>query len=102
MRGSYWRHIVAGASSRGLKVGVTKDDVWLLFQQQGGRCALSGVPIVMGPVGTMTASLDRKDSSQGYVAGNLQWVHKAVNRMKGTLSDVEFTSWCRAIAVHGP
>ena len=56
---------------------------------------MSGVPIGFDDA---TASLDRIDSSRGYVPENVQWVHKVINRMKGTLSDDEFKSWCRTVA----
>ena len=44
-----------------------------LLKEQSGRCALSGLPIVAEEK-TGTASLDRKDSSKGYVPGNVQWL----------------------------
>lgn len=31
----------------------------------------------------------------GYVAGNLQWVHKIVNLMKRTSSDKDFIEICK-------
>lgn len=35
-------------------------------------------------------SLDRVDSSKGYIRGNIQWVTKRINWMKGDLSMEEF------------
>jgi hypothetical protein len=48
-----------------------------LWEQQSGICALTGIP--MQKIGETTnknimASLDRKDSSKGYVKGNVQFV----------------------------
>ena len=40
-----------------------------------------------------TASLDRINPLVGYIMGNVRWVHKIVNKMKGDLSDVEFMNW---------
>ena len=60
-------------------------------------CALSGRPITYktkarerGP----TASLDRIDSSKGYVKGNVQWIHKDINRMKLNMCEETFVEWC--------
>jgi hypothetical protein len=47
-----------------------------------------------------TASLDRIDSSKGYIEGNLQWVHKDVNIMKMDLSQVEFIDYCVKVALY--
>lgn len=37
-----------------------------------------------------TASLDRIDSTKGYVEENVQWVHKDVNFMKSNLTEQRF------------
>lgn len=47
-----------------------------------------------------TASLDRIDSDQGYILGNIQWVHKIVNIMKQDTVQSEFIGWCRAVVAH--
>ena len=43
--GDYWCGILAGAKSRKLKVEVTIEDAWHLFEKQNGKCALSGTPL---------------------------------------------------------
>ena len=50
--------------------------------------------------GASTASLDRIDSSKGYVKGNIQWVHIAINFMKHSLPEEEFVRWCCLVAKH--
>lgn len=106
----YWNHIKHHAFERNLPCNISIEEAWSLFVQQAGRCALSGLEITLGrycPVGKIphgkwprlgTASLDRKDSAGGYVSGNVQWVHKEINRMKGTLSDAEFINMCGHVA----
>jgi hypothetical protein len=42
--------------------------------------------------GAYTASVDRVDSSRGYVKGNVVFVISAVNTMKNDLSEKEFLS----------
>jgi hypothetical protein len=47
-----------------------------------------------------TASLDRINSSLGYVEGNCQWVHKVINTMKMALSQDEFIYYCSLVCNH--
>lgn len=42
-----------------------------------------------------TASLDRIDSKIGYIEGNVQWVHKDINKMKNSHTHATFLQWCR-------
>jgi hypothetical protein len=98
-----WSHIVRMARDRGIEVSLSIGDAWELYSAQGGRCALSGAPIIFTTRrskegrSACTASLDRIDSSIGYVPGNVQWLHKVVNIMKNVLSQEEFLLWCEMI-----
>jgi len=49
-------------------------------------------------VNANTASLDRIDSSKGYIEGNVQWVHKMVNMSKQQYTQEEFINMCIAVA----
>lgn len=91
-----------GAMSRGYGFDLTIEQMSDLFVAQDEKCALSGVALEFGsgPRPITTASLDRIDSSQGYVVGNVQWVHKHVNMMKQDHSDADFVEWCRKVARH--
>lgn len=42
-------------------------------------------------------SIDRIDSSVGYVRGNVQFVCDVANRMKQDLSQKELLVWCKRI-----
>jgi len=98
---TYWYSVTKGAKIRNLIFGITIEWAWDLYERQGGKCALSGLPIT--PPTTRkpgTASLDRIDSSQGYLEGNVQWVHKTVNKMKSNMSEEEFLTYCKAIVTH--
>ena len=46
------------------------------------------------------ASLDRIDSSKGYVEGNLQWVLSEVNMMKQQYSQDRFIEICKAVSIN--
>lgn len=95
---------------RGIVFDVSQEYLWSLFTDQGCRCAMTGLPISMGCRSTRsvhgisylgrTASLDRIDSSVGYVPGNVRWVHKVVNVMRSDMTDEEFVNWCRLVAAH--
>ena len=75
------------------------EDIADLLAEQGGCCALSGLPIsACGDLNDITASLDRVDNSKGYVNGNIQLVHKKVNMMRGSLPVKEFVSFCNLVA----
>jgi hypothetical protein len=105
LSGSYWNSIKKGAEYRGLKLDITIKDAWNQFCKQGMKCALSGLPITLykhysSDRSQQTASLDRIDSSKGYVKGNIQWVHKDINEMKMDKKEDYFIFLCKKIAKH--
>lgn len=68
-------------------------DLWV---SQNGKCALSGLNIELKThattskdLGLTTASLDRIDSTNGYLKGNVQFVCVGLNLLKGTRTDKE-------------
>lgn len=95
---TYFRQIERGAVSRDLAFDVTIEQLWGLFQQQAGKCAMTGLEIKLGRRPEMLASLDRIDSSQGYKLSNVQWVHPDVNLMKMDLPLARFLELCRLVA----
>ena len=106
--GHYWaQHIVRSANGdfkrnrKSISLEIDIKYAWELYLKQGKKCALSGLPIKFpekqGDT-TQTCSLDRIDSSKGYVAGNVQWVHKQVNFMKNKYSQNHFIEMCKLIA----
>lgn len=100
--GIYWNNLKRGALSRNLEFDISIQYVWEMFLNQKRKCKLTGLDIhftqdiLTSPCGT--ASLDRIDSSKGYIRGNVQWVHKDVNRMKNNLSEDYFISLCKRIS----
>jgi hypothetical protein len=108
----YFSIIKRGAKGGGIlnrkpkEFDLTIKYIWELFLKQNRKCALSGIDI--GFEGTrleskckatskFTASLDRIDSSKGYVVGNVQWVHKHINIMKNEFDRLDFLRYCKAI-----
>jgi hypothetical protein len=88
--GRRWSRMVNGARSRGIPVEVDFTYVASLFT---GTCALTGMEI-----DTDDGSIDRIDSSQGYITGNIQWVHKDINKMKNDLNEDWFKLLCKLVA----
>ena len=101
LSGGRWRHFVRTAMRRNKEFKITSEFAWNLYTTQSGKCALSGVSIAFPKFhrdNAGTASLDRIDSSIGYIAGNVQWVHKDVNMMKHIFSQDYFIEMCTKIA----
>ena len=63
---------------------ITREDLIKLLEKQGGRCAISNIPLAYGPKMQFSASLDRKDVEVGYVKGNVQLVAAILNPMDNT------------------
>lgn len=101
LSGSLWRRILANAKLRNIEVSISQKYAWELFLKQNKKCALTGLELYLDPHYknriTVTASLDRINSSIGYVDGNVQWVHKIINKMKGNLSESEFKLMCKKV-----
>jgi hypothetical protein len=96
-----WTGLKRGAKDRNLIFNISIEYAWELFKQQNNKCSLSDILLEFSTVSKeheQTASLDRIDSSQGYIRGNVQWVHKHINVMKQDMSDDTFIWWCKKVA----
>lgn len=106
--GSIRRSASGGKGRAPLEFNLTIEYLWDLFLQQNRTCALSGIPIGFARryantrAEPQTASLDRIDSGAGYVVGNVQWVHKDVNRMKSVFTQDRYLEICRMVAAQHP
>lgn len=105
LNNTYYGVIRDRCKRQGKELGVDIKYMWDLYVAQDGRCALTGLPIGfatlrqrLAGVGDNTASLDRINSDVGYVAGNLQWVHKDVNLMKNQFPQERFVDMCKLVA----
>jgi len=107
LSGRYWEQVKYGAKKRNFEFNIEMEYAWELFLNQDGKCALSGREIILDKYyssakdkGIQTASLDRIDSNKGYLDGNIQWVHKIVNRIKNKLPEDRFLFLCEKIVDH--
>jgi hypothetical protein len=108
--------------NRNQEVNMDIKDVYNLWLKQDKKCALSDLsisfeneqPLIkLNPMDpnygkngkktkhnyTCTASLDRIDSSKGYILGNIQLVHRDVNRMKSDFEQDYFIKICKLISL---
>ena len=98
--GNQWKCIVHGARVRKLECSISINYIWELFIKQNRQCALTGMKLQFAPRDndySRTASLDRIDSTKGYVEGNVQWVHKDVNTIKWDLTLDKFFKVCKMV-----
>jgi len=90
-------------SRRKQPIDINIEDVYNLWVNQNKKCALSGVDISFNNNSPnqknyrCNASLDRIDSSKGYIKGNTQLLHKDINRMKSDFGENYFIKMCKLI-----
>lgn len=88
------------AKKRKIPFNITIQQIWELFLKQNKTCVLTGLPLNFPSRNEKfdgTASLDRIDSTRGYIDGNIQWVHKDVNFMKQQLSNHQLIEYSKLI-----
>lgn len=113
----YLKHVIIRTNLANLKIRQRRRNkkaaIWLescvtfeylmqLWEKQVGKCAVTGLPMTWVTGGRSSdrqynVSVDRIDSEQGYVDGNVQLVCKAINLMKHDFTGAEFRFWCQAV-----
>ena len=105
-QGEIWKHSgkkdeftglrihISKAKRREKRIDISVKDLFDIWNLQKGICVYSKVallhPVSKGKNNPVyTASLDRIDSSIGYIKNNIQFVSIAVNYMKNTMTDSE-------------
>lgn len=94
---STWR---TSAKRRGYVWELTKDMLEKQYKDQNGICALSGIKMEPMKKSPYRPSIDRIDSSNGYVAGNCQFVCSMVNVMKNKFNEENFVRVCGLISAY--
>lgn len=103
-----WNKFVYGAKKRKIQFTLSKEYGESLLIAQNYKCNLSGINLVFANTsqehgrGSTTASLDRIDSSKGYIEGNVQWVHKDINQMKMNFNQDYFRTLCKIVQEYSP
>ena len=102
----YWKHILSGAKKRDIPISISPEKAYEKFIEQDRKCALSEETLCFPKCATewknypSLPSLDRIDNNKGYISGNIQWLHKDVNRMKNVHRQDYFVELCKKIAIH--
>lgn len=101
----FGRHVTKSAkrrSKKGRDIEVTIDSKYLdeLWHSQKGRCAYTNQKLTLPKKHNdrdYTASVDRIDSTKGYIEGNVQFVCRAVNLMKNQFTHSFFLDMCKKV-----
>jgi hypothetical protein len=86
------------ARNRKIGFNLTSEYIKKLLEEQDNRCALTGR--VIGHAQENALSMDRIDSSKGYVVGNIQLVCKQANFAKHALSQQDFIQLCKEVVAN--
>lgn len=87
------------ADKLGLDYNITLHDIVEIWIEQAGKCALTGVELdyqggSLWDKNPIRASIDRIDSSLGYVQGNVRLLCHWANNAKSTYDDKLFRKMC--------
>ena len=88
-----FRYHFRNISKRTKELDVSVEDLKEVWENQKGICPYLGIELHLNSYGKIkkdpitSASLDRIDSSKGYVKGNLQWISRAMNYLKNDMSE---------------
>lgn len=109
--GTTYNHYKSSAKKRNKEFNISIEYLWEKYIDQNKKCPYTGIELLLstnkekyknGIVKrtTFNASLDRIDSNLGYIEGNVQWVYKDINFMKGEMSHQEFVEMCKMVTEH--
>jgi hypothetical protein len=97
--GSFFNCVKNNARQRSLDVSITANDLLQIWESQRGRCYYTGAPLEWNTDDeSVKPSVDRLDSSQGYVHGNVVFTSWLVNRIKNDLGSDEWIALCTRVA----
>lgn len=80
---------------------ITLEDLLEQWEKQDGICIYSGVKLNHpkdGGTNLTKASLDRIDSSKGYIKGNIQFISITCNHAKSDMSHEQMLNFCEMIS----
>ena len=99
---SQFRYHLRKAKSRNKECDLTLEYLKEVWENQDGVCGYTGMKLTHHMWNTTkiptTASLDRIDSSLGYVRGNVQFVSVMANFAKSDFTHEEMVLFCKSIS----
>jgi len=82
-----------------MKFNINRRYIEQLWEEQGGLCYYTGLPMTRTPDDrNNSVSLDRVDSTKGYVRGNIVLCRSAINFMKRHHGLNHFVELCKQVA----
>ena len=87
------------AAKRGHVFDLTIKDILSFWELQQGVCAYSGREMTLKASQLNTVSLERIDSSTGYIPSNTVLVCQAINRMKSDFEFTDFFDLCKDVTL---
>jgi hypothetical protein len=91
--GSRVSEIRLRAKNKNLDFDLDAKFLWNLYVNQKKKCAITGEELDIG----IDGSLDRIDSSKGYIKTNVWWVKKDINKMKLDFPLDQFIDLCEQV-----
>ncbi len=100
---SGFREHLRRVKSRDKECNINLDYLLEIWDLQKGICPYTGIQLKNPSYSKKnckiyTASLDRIDSSKGYIEGNVQFISMSINNMKNSMSHEETIKLCKIIA----
>lgn len=100
-----YRYTYGCVKKRFKEVDIEIEDLVEQWEKQDGICPYTGFKLVLPEYGNLKdidffhrASLDRIDSTKGYVRGNIQFVSTPINLMKQSQSDESIRKFLKDIS----
>ena len=100
----HFRNIKKRLNARGFEMTLTIEDLISQWEKQNGCCVFTGIKLQLSSYSKSTdnqiyrGSLDRIDSTKGYVKDNIQWVALPLNWMKNQMSNDDAWEVCKLIS----
>lgn len=81
----------------GITFDIDFDYILTVYEEQEGKCFYAKIPLEFGTNGLRSASLERLDSTHGYVRGNVVLASKAMNHAKNRAPKDDFINFISQI-----
>ena len=93
------------ARKRNFDCDITIADVLQMYEDQNGKCALTGFDMTLGSSEDRiekryAASPDRINNERGYTKDNVWLVAARANSIKSDMTLEELIEWCEAVTKH--
>ena len=100
-----FRYTLRAVKRRFKEVDIDLEYLKEIWEEQKGICPYTGLRLILPHDNNIhdidlphRASLDRINSSKGYVKGNIQYISTPINYMKSTMSDLETKRFLKEIS----